>query len=428
MRCYRVRILHVIPRYWPACGGAEIHLDEISTRLAAEGHQVTVVTTDALDAELFWNPRHRRVSERESCHRGVLIRRFPVRHLPVAPVAYALVRRLLWLLSEIQPIPVNMISHLARLTPWVPELWHWLERSNETFDLVAGMNICFETLLDGGLRFARRRGVPFVIYPLTHLGAGPQPGKDKLSRFQTMRHQLSLVKDSDAVVAQTLTERDFYIRNGAAAHRITVGGPGVNPAEVMGGVGQRFRERYKIQGPLVASLSAMFYDKGTHHLVEAMRQLWREGEQLELALAGAVLEPFRHYLSRLPAVDRERIRVLGFVEEEEKRDLLAAADVFAMPSRSDSFGIVYLEAWLYEKPVIGARAWGIGDVIEDRRNGLLVPFGDVPALAEAISYLLEHPKERAAMGARGKQTVCQFHTWEHKYALVRDLYHGLVGG
>ena len=44
-----MRILHVIQRYWPAVGGAEIHLGVISERLAAEGHQVTVATTDALN-------------------------------------------------------------------------------------------------------------------------------------------------------------------------------------------------------------------------------------------------------------------------------------------------------------------------------------------------------------------------------------------
>jgi glycogen(starch) synthase len=423
-----MRVLHINPRYWPACGGAEAHLGEISERLVGDGHHVTVATTDALDAELFWSPRHRRVEAQDACHKDVRILRFPVRHLPAAPVAYAAIRRLLWLLSEMRPVPVPLMLRLARFTPWSPALWHWLENNTETFDLVAGMNICFESLLDGGLRFAERRGIPFVIYPLTHLGAGPQPGKDALSRFQTMRHQIALVRASDAVVAQTPTERRFYEEQGVPSRRILVSGPGVDPADVAGGVGQHFRDHHNLHGPLVISLSAMFYDKGTIHLVEAVRQLWREGRQLDLALAGTVLEPFRRYLARLPSADRERIHVLGFIDEEVKQDLLAAADMFVMPSRTDSFGIVYLEAWLYEKPVIGARAWGIGDVINDGEDGLLVPFGDVPALAKAIASLLENPGLRAAMGARGKQKVHRFHTWEDKYTLVKDLYCQLVKG
>jgi glycosyltransferase involved in cell wall biosynthesis len=145
-------------------------------------------------------------------------------------------------------------------------------------------------------------------------------------------------------------------------------------------------------------------------------------------LAGAILAPFRHYLDRLPPQDRGRIRVLGSIGESEKRDLLAACDMLVMPSRTDSFGIVYLEAWLYRKPVIGARAWGIQDVIEEGRDGLLVPFGDALALAEAVAYLLEHPAVRTEMGVRGERKVYRYHTWSIKHAAVRDLYCRLVVG
>ena len=48
-----MQILHVTQRFWPAVGGSEIHLKELSTRLVADGHHVTVLTTDALDFELF---------------------------------------------------------------------------------------------------------------------------------------------------------------------------------------------------------------------------------------------------------------------------------------------------------------------------------------------------------------------------------------
>ena len=131
-------------------------------------------------------------------------------------------------------------------------------------------------------------------------------------------------------------------------------------------------------------------------------------------------------MARLPPADRAWLHVLGSVDDAEKRDLLAAADVFAMPSRTDSFGIVYLEAWLYRKPVIGARTWGVMDVIEDGRDGLLVPFGDVPALAAALSGLLADASRRAEMGAYGAEKVYRMHTWDVKYPLVRDLYFRLV--
>src|SRR3712207_8646872 len=79
---------------------------------------------------------------------------------------------------------------------------------------------------------------------------------------------------------------------------------------------------------------------------------------------------------------------------EDKRDLNAAGQVFCMPSRTDSFGIVYLEAWLNGVPVIGARAGGVPEIIDDGVDGYLVEFGDVAALANRIELLLDRKSTR----------------------------------
>ena len=89
-----------------------------------------------------------------------------------------------------------------------------------------------------------------------------------------------------------------------------------------------------------------------------------------------------------------------------------------MPSRTDSFGIVYLEAWLYNKPVIGAYAGGVPDVIDDGKNGYLVKFGDVEMLAQRIKQLLGNPIGALTMGQRGYAKVLHEMTWERQYAFV----------
>ena len=203
-------------------------------------------------------------------------------------------------------------------------------------------------------------------------------------------------------------------------------GPGVNPDQILGGQARRFLEGHGIQSPLFVYLGAMAFSKGTVQVVEGIRRLWQEGVKVELVLAGAILSDFGRYLEGLSVEDRRRIRVLGPVDEVEKRDLLAAADVVAMPSRTDSFGLVYLEAWLYGKPVIGAQTWGVRDVIDDGGDGILVPFGDPGALARALSTLLSRPDLRAKMGERGEAKVYRFHTWDIKYATVSEIYAELV--
>ena len=421
-----MHILHIIQRYYPARGGAEIHFRHISNHLAALGHRVTIATTDALDFEIFWDPRRRRLEATESWDNDVRILRFPVRHLPWPGLSYPAWRRLLWVLSFIKPVPDAFLARLAYYTPWVPTLQRWLKSTSDRFDLVAGMTICFEPLLEAGLAYAQEHDVPFVNYPLTHLGAGKQPGQDALSRFYTMRHQIAIAHRSQAIMAQTQSEQNFYEDQGIPKGRIYVAGPGVRPDEVLGGKADHFRDKYQLDGPIVLSLGSMSYDKGTVHTVEAVRQLWRAGFAVELVLIGAVLTPFQRYLNTLPAVERNRIYLLGAVDEVEKKNALAACDVLVMPSRTDSFGIAYLEAWLYQKPVIGAQTWGVTDVISHEQDGLLVGFADVPALAQAICYLVDHPAEAAVMGQRGAQKVYNQHTWDHKVKISQQLYERLV--
>lgn len=417
-----MKILNISPRYLPARGGAESHLQEVVAHQMALGHEVTVLTTDALPFELFWQPNLPRVSKNGLDIPRVL--RFPIEHLPGVPLSYRAVRRGIWWLSRLGA-PIGILDRLARWTPKVPALFHWLRQTTEPFDLVASYNICYETFLEAGWQFAQRRGIPFMATPFTHLGAGSRPGSDSLSQFYTMRHQQRLVLSSSAAVMMTAAEQDFYLsrQKGRTADDFPVIGTGVHPQQVWGGNRERLRQQLSRSGAMVLTLSTLSADKGTVQTVEAVRMLWQKGEAVELWLAGTVTAPFGQFLAQLPATDRQRIRLLGQVDDQTRRDLFAACDLFVMPSRVDSFGIVYLEAWLYGKPVIGAEAWGIRDgVISPGQDGLLVPFGDVPALSQAILYLLHQPHIAQQLGENGKAKVLGEHTWATKWAKMEELY------
>src|SRR5439155_12720348 len=95
-------------------------------------------------------------------------------------------------------------------------------------------------------------------------------------------------------------------------------GVGVSPAEVAGGDGARFRAAQRIDGRLVLAIGALAYDKGTLHLVEAMRRLWAAGGDATLALIGAPLSHFTQFYERLPEEGRERIRVLPYAPDAVK--------------------------------------------------------------------------------------------------------------
>jgi glycosyltransferase involved in cell wall biosynthesis len=414
-----MNILHVIQRYWPYIGGSEGYFQEISERLVRDGNAVQVYTTDAWDIEHFWSPGKRTIDAAEETHNGVRIRRFPVQHPPLSPLVFPVLRRILATLSALSIDTTPLLLSLCRLTPWVPALERALDDCGDPVDLVHATNIPFDSLIYAAFRFAHRRNIPSVITPFTHLG---EPDKTPVRKYYTMRHQIYMMRHSAAVIVQTELERKYLASCGVPREKMHCVGVGVNPDQVQGGEGARFRTKYGIDGPIVVSLGTTAYDKGTHHTVAAMRQLWERGVEATLVLAGPTMKHFVDYLRTQPKAVQQRCRLLGFIPDADKRDLLDAADVLALPSRTDSFGIVFLEAWLYRKSVVGAWAGGVPEVVHDGEDGYLVRFGDVEALADRIEALLRDQATARKFGERGYATVLAEHTWDKKYAQIKEIY------
>ena len=105
----------------------------------------------------------------------------------------------------------------------------------------------------------------------------------------------------------------------------------------------------------------------------------------------------------------------------------SALDVFAMPSRVETFGNVALEAMACETPVIAYAAGGLTDVVVDRETGLLEPeIGSVSGLARMLQWMWQHPKERVGMGMAGRQRVIGNFSDSLMASRYTNLYHELV--
>jgi phosphatidyl-myo-inositol dimannoside synthase len=97
----------------------------------------------------------------------------------------------------------------------------------------------------------------------------------------------------------------------------------------------------------------------------------------------------------------ERVIFFGSVSDAELVELYRRCNVFAMPSAKEGFGLVYLEAMAFKKPVVAAHAGGVPEVVEHGRTGLLVEFGDDAGLAEVLLTLLGSPELSRAYGEAG---------------------------
>jgi glycosyltransferase involved in cell wall biosynthesis len=108
----------------------------------------------------------------------------------------------------------------------------------------------------------------------------------------------------------------------------------------------------------------------------------------------------------------ESIRFLTNLSREEIAACYARSEIFALPSTGEGFGLVFLEAMAFAKPLIGVARGGITDIIENRVNGLLVPTGDLKSLADALAELLENESLRMELGRRGAENVRQRYSFD----------------
>jgi glycosyltransferase involved in cell wall biosynthesis len=113
------------------------------------------------------------------------------------------------------------------------------------------------------------------------------------------------------------------------------------------------------------------------------------------------------------------------VPEAEKQGALAQCTVFCLPSRQESFGSVFTEAWAFGKPVVGGNIPALAELIEPGVNGSLV--GAAPEeLAQVLLDLLQNPQKAARLGAAGKKQVLEKYTWDAVIKAVEGVYARVV--
>lgn len=413
-----MRFVHVNHRYAPFAGGSERWMQEASEVLARAGHDVTVVTTNAFDLEYMWDRKRECVhAPRNECLNGVNVERVPITHLPLSSLGFQGSRRVMGELSRM-PLPAWPFRAISRLQPFVPSFDAAVERGLPA-DLVHATNVGIESLALRAMRIARAHGARFVLTPFIHLGVDGDP---VARRYVSMPHQLELIRSADAVMVMTEAEGEFVRQIRGGHGDIVVTGAGVDIDEVTHGKPERLRQHVSSRGFVVGSIGALAQDKGTFDLARAVIDLRRSGHEIELLLVGPPLRSFVRWYTDLSDTEREGIHVLGFVSAAFKRDVLAAIDVMALPSRTESFGIVYLEAWANRVPVIAADTPATRELVGTSGGGLLTPFGDIEAIAGALLSMMRSPETRKAMGAAGFEMTCQRHTWEHVVRRVAHVY------
>ena len=271
-----------------------------------------------------------------------------------------------------------------------------------------------------GIPAARLAGVPLVVASQRNLA-------EFWSRWQRSAWRATLAwadcvvanshAASQAVVEQTgiSPERLRVVHNGVDTERFTVNG-------------NREASRRALALPepacVVGVVAGFRQEKDQQTLLDAVPQVVERNPQARFLLAGTGPEE-----ARLRTYAQEKnlqswVTFLG--DRSDIPQLLAAFDVAVLPTRSESFPNVLLEAMSAGRAVIASAVGGTKELIEQGRTGVLVPAGDPAALAKEILNLLEHPERRAQLGRAARAHVEAEFSIEASVARMQALYDELL--
>lgn len=389
-----MRILHVTPSFYPAWayGGIPRCAYELCRALVQQGDEVAVWTTDALD-------EHSRLrGAPEEFIDGMHVRRF--RNLS-NHLAY---HRQLYLPPGIA------------LAPW---------RDLAAFDLVHihSHRHLLEALVGAA---ALRRHIPYVF-----TGGGTVPPIERyvlIKRVLDLIGANSILEHAAACVAVSEAEVPHYRAAGVEAARIRVIPNGIR-LEDYAALPARgsFRQAYGLgSGPLVVFVGKITPRKGVDVLVRAIKLL---PPAVQLVVAGNFMmpeQPIRQLVAELGLGDR--VHFPGLLLGDDKTAAYVDADVVAYPSTDEIFGLVAAEALMCGAPVVVCDDSGCGEVVQAAAGGLLVPYGDPPALAAALGGLLDDPARRRACADSGRRFVERYLSWEVVAEQTRALYREVLRG
>ncbi len=250
-----------------------------------------------------------------------------------------------------------------------------------------------DVILSISLRAASESKAKVLVHTALHLNDPHAHYMEKLMAY---------LRKVDVVLTNTEYEREFLISKGISSDRVKVHGPGLDYEPTLKASSDPVDQKIlsQVQGKkYILYFGRKQVGKGADTLVDAVRLLRNEFPDLYVVLAG---EEGGYKPSEQ---DQSFLINISSCDLAAKRWLMNQAYAFSMVSNIDSFGIVYCESWLSKKPVIGADNTQMRCVIQDGKDGFLIPYGNVEKLAEKIRFWLQNPSEVDRMGENGFQKI-----------------------
>jgi len=304
----------------------------------------------------------------------------------------------------------------------------WIRRNVGSYDLVH-LHAFFSYVPVPLVYYAKKYKVPYIIRPSGELSLWSlKKGRIKKELYLSLfgRHCLK------AASALHLTSEDERV----AARRLAPGTPSVvvplgtdtfteKELPTRGG----FRRRYPMLDHklLIVFLSRLDHKKGLDRLLPAISALAMGRDNFAVVIAGSGEREYEAHVHDLVLAHglQEKVIFTGFVQGQDKMDLLRDADVFVLPSYDENFGLAVIEAMAVGAPVVISNNVGIHHEVTEYGAGLVTSceYGEI---AHALGMLLDNGSLRRKMGKNGRHLVGDKFTWEKVAARLMELYEAIV--
>lgn len=387
-----MRLLLVVQRYGTEVpGGAETAARMLAERMALAGHEVSVVSSCAVDYATWQDE----LDPGTTVERGVEVTRLPVVGPRVAGRFDPLSARVF---GTRRPSPVVQAAWMFEQGPILQRFGDELVRRSAAVDAVAFMTYLYPTTVHGLPAVAPF--VPTVLHPTAH--------EEAPFRLPVMR---TAVDHASGMAYFSQEERrlvELRCRPVSPAGLVPLG----IDVPAMPTDAAAFRARYGLgDDPYLLFLGRIDPNKGAAELLDMFAARRGAEPRLRLVLMGAEM---------MTVGDRPGVVVTGFVDEATKWGALSGALALVQPSRQESFSIALAEAWSVGVPVLVQDAC---DVLAGftRRAGGGLGYRDQADFDTAVAMLAEDASLRAALGASGRRHVADVLSWPAVVAAYEDV-------
>ena len=385
-----LRILHIVPTYVPAWryGGPIVAVHGLCRALANLGHEVHVFTTN-VDGPFSLSVN----SRKEVDLNGVRVRYFP--------------------------------SRWFRFTYWAPELERTLSAQIDRFNLIH-LHSIFLWPTWVGARLAQASGKPYILSPRGML--------DKKLILKKNRHLKSLLihltekKTLERAAAIHVTS-DQEAKNLADFRfnlppvYVVPNGTDLSPAGSPLSTNLFLSQLVEKEKPFILFLGRINWKKGLERLIQALSYAPRAN----LIIAGNDENSYQKPLETLAKKTgvEKRIHFVGFVRGPDKEFLLKSATALVLPSYSENFGNVVLEAMASGCPVIVSPNVGLAEIVDQYQTGIVVDT-QPQILGQKINDLLQSNRLLTAMSRNGRKVAQEQFSWERIADKMQRVYSEII--